>query len=118
MSEKTGPNPNADALRGIFESAGAISESPYTPAAVKPQQVPSVGRVVHYVAHGSPNGEYPAGKHRAAIITEVSPQPEPGSAASLCVLNPSGLYFARWCPYDASGALAGSWHWPEHVPAR
>lgn len=70
---------------------------------------PSVGRTVHYVAYGTPNGEFPAGECRAAIITEVS-----RAGTGLCVLNPTGQYFNRGVPYN-EGKNPGSWHWPERV---
>ena len=84
-------------------------------------QTPSVGRVVHYVAYGTPGGEFPAGAHRAAIITQVDnigleqrfiDAPE----VSLCVLNPTGLYFHQSTPFDPTGQTPGTWHWPEYVP--
>jgi hypothetical protein len=34
--------------------------------------------------------------------------------ASLCVMNPTGLFFNRHVPYDA-GKRPGTWHWPERV---
>jgi hypothetical protein len=79
------------------------------------EQVPSVGRVVHYVAYGTPGGEYPAGAHRAAIVTDVHNPDAPESVLSLCVLNPTGLLFAVGVYYSADGA-PGTWHWPEFVP--
>lgn len=90
--------------------------------------VPSVGRIVHYVSHGTPvrpdgTQAFPA-KCRAAIVTEVSDNPD--GPIGLCVLNPTGQFFHSiangGCPYDewdSSKALAGaepqggSWHWPE-----
>jgi hypothetical protein len=84
----------------------------------KPQQVPSVGRVVHYVSHGSPDGAHPAGEHRAAIITQTSPDPAPGTAVVLTVFNPNGLYIGTWVPYDETGTKPGTWHWPEFVPSK
>jgi hypothetical protein len=96
------------------------------------QQKPSVGRIVHYVAYGTPGGEFPAGVCRAAIITEVyygadgtkPPQgvtvqlraDTPGVCWSigLCVLNPTGQFFNRGIPYD-EGKKPGSWHWPERI---
>lgn len=91
---------------------------------------PSVGRTVHYVAYGTPGGEFPAGVCRAAIITEVgwtAPIPSgtyaPGVPVplgdkdyhvGLCVLNPTGQFFNRGVPYD-EGKAPGSWHWPERV---
>ena len=47
-------------------------------------QVPSVGRVVHYVAYGTSGGEFPAGAHRAAIITDAG-MATPGCAVAICV---------------------------------
>lgn len=85
---------------------------------------PSVGRIVHYVAYGTPGGEFPAGVCRAAVITEVGPREYPGEdpsadnepyqTADLCVLNPTGLFFNRRVPYDET-KKPGTWHWPERV---
>lgn len=87
-------------------------------------QIPSVCRMVHYVAYGTPGGEFPAGAHRAAIITEVD-QPDPKTfegpvttidqRVGLCVLNPTGLFFNRHIPYDGETHAPGTWHWPEAV---
>jgi len=103
---------------------------------------PSVGRIVHYVSYGTPGGEY--GKEcRAAIITEVpallSEQPNDGTTAGLCVLNPTGQFFNRAVPYDGGTCKTlphqdatrtalgdpvlcggqcyegGTWHWPERT---
>lgn len=82
------------------------------------QQVPSVGRIVHYVAFGSPGGKFPVGACRAAIVTQIT---DPGSAhgamLDLAVFNPAGMYFVL-CPEDQDGKEPGSWHWPEYVPAK
>lgn len=90
------------------------------------KQRPSVGRVVHYVAFGTPGGEYPAGACRAALITEVN-TPVPGTviqlspdgvqmSVGLCILNPTGMFYNRSVPYDGSAKPApGTWHWPEQV---
>jgi hypothetical protein len=88
---------------------------------------PSVGRIVHYVSFGTPGGEY-ASECRAAVITGV--QDDPQASASLCVLNPAGIFFGQAVPYDegpdeGTGTSlcggkpfrGGSWHWPERVPA-
>lgn len=83
-------------------------------------QLPSVGRTVHYVAYGTPGGEFPAGVCRAAIITEVGnplgglADQNPHQRVGLCVLNPTGLFFNRGIPYDEAKS-PGSWHWPERV---
>jgi hypothetical protein len=76
-------------------------------------KVPSVGRVVHYVAYGTPGGEYRAGAHRAAIITDA---PISSRVVGLCILNPTGLFFNVATPYDETGETPGTWHWPEYVP--
>lgn len=87
---------------------------------------PSVGRIVHYVAYGTPGGEFPAGVCRATVITEVASlkmgaetniviDPEGNvTTVSICVLNPSGLFFNRGIQYDEKKA-PGTWHWPERV---
>lgn len=81
------------------------------------EQVPSVGRVVHYVAYGTPGGEFPAGAHRAAIITDAG-MATPGCAIAICVLNPTGLFFNQGIAYDPTGQTPGTWHWPEYVAAK
>lgn len=84
---------------------------------------PTVGRVVHYQSYGSPGGEF-ASVPRAAIITEaeaiageaalkdpVAYMDERNYRVSVCVINPSGLFFNQAVPYDADGK-PGSWRWP------
>ena len=91
---------------------------------------PSVGRVVHYVSYGTPGGEYTS-QCRAAIITAVYPETPAGvgdtMAASLCVMNPTGLFLNEAVRYhegdpdhvDATPGKptyrGGTWHWPERV---
>ncbi len=75
------------------------------------QQRPSVGRVVHYKAYGTPGGEYPS-VCRAAVVTEVAEPDNPESPLGLAVLNPTGMFFNQRVPY---GEAAGHWHWPERV---
>lgn len=78
----------------------------------------TVGRMVHYVAYGTPGGEFPAGAHRPAVITQLDnvgigpfvDTPE----VSLCVINPTGVFFKDRIPYDASAQpKPGTWHWIE-----
>lgn len=75
---------------------------------------PSVGRVVHYVSHGTPvreDGEQAfTSECRAAVVTAVR---EDGDTADLAVLNPSGLFFDRSVEHDEVGHEGGTWHWPE-----
>ncbi len=78
---------------------------------------PTVSRIVHYVSFGTPGGEY--GKEcRAAMVTAVrgagvDPATGPPTyAVSLCVFNPTGLFFNENVPHDHRHA-GGTWHWPE-----
>lgn len=83
-----------------------------------------VGRIVHYVAYGTPGGEFPK-ICRMAAVTEVHPSTVeeekdfPGLRASLCVLNPSGLFFNQRLPESpvkletpAGALVGGTWHDP------
>lgn len=78
---------------------------------------PSVGRIVHYQAYGTPGGEFPS-VPRAAVISEVGPTPgedRPENAGAmlvgLVVLNPTGLFFNRNVHYSAE-PKPGCWSWP------
>lgn len=83
---------------------------------------PTVGRIVHYTAYGTPGGEFPAGVCRAAVVTEAhSTEPEGSEfVVGLCVLNPTGQYFNRGTKQDKAaqsgpgceGGTPGTWHWP------
>lgn len=72
-------------------------------------QKPSVGRVVHYISYGTPNGEFKP-EHRAAIITAVHDDND--MTVDLCVLNPTGIYFNQGVNF---GDREGQWHWCERV---
>ncbi|WNM68943.1 hypothetical protein SEA_TRIBLETROUBLE_2 [Mycobacterium Phage TribleTrouble] len=67
---------------------------------------PTVGRIVHYHSFGTPGGEY-LPEPRAAIITHVLSV----NAVSLCVLNPTGLFFNEAVPFAAE-PTPGCWNWP------
>lgn len=85
------------------------------------EQMPSVGRVVHYVSHGSPG--LPDGTQRygpacrAAVITVAyeGDWPETGPVVGLAVLNPEGMFFKPVVSWDETEHASGTWHWPERV---
>lgn len=86
-------------------------------------QRPSVGRMVHYVSHGTPVREdgtqaYPS-VCRAAIVTELTYSDptltNPTYEVGLCVLNPEGLFFKDNVMADFTEHQGGTWHWPERV---
>jgi hypothetical protein len=72
------------------------------------EQKPSVGRIVHYQAYGTPGGEHPS-VPRAAVITDVHENDD----VTVCVLNPSGIFFNR-VKYSAD-RQPGCWSWPPRV---
>ena len=74
------------------------------------EKKPSIGRVVHYQAYGTPGGEFKS-VPRAAIITDVH-DVDTGDV-SVCVLHPSGIFFNR-VSYSED-AQPGTWSWPPLV---
>lgn len=78
-------------------------------------QLPSVGRIVHYVSYGSPVREDGTQEHVseccAAIITHVE-NLEHGFV-NLAIFASAGLHF-KPIRHDEEKA-AGTWHWPERV---
>lgn len=90
------------------------------------QQVPSVGRIVHFVL---PADSLYAGEHRPAVIVKVwDKDPKPDSMVQLQVFTDglndgvaykSGLFWATSVHYaDPSENKLHSWHWPEFVPSK
>lgn len=75
-------------------------------------QIPTVGRQVHYVSHGSPNGQY-VKTCRAATVTEVDAEHQ--DVVGLAVLNPTGAFFNRTVCQDEANRAGGTWHWPDRV---
>lgn len=91
---------------------------------------PSVGRIVHYVSHGSPvqsdGSQVYISQCRAAIIAEVYPaagggllsggevQEVEAQQCALAVLNPTGMSFHD-AAQDEDERAGGTWHWPERV---
>jgi hypothetical protein len=81
---------------------------------------PSVGRIVHYLSHGSPVREDGTQAYlpqcRAATITETE---EDSDLLGLAVLNPSGMFFHSLneggCAHDEMKNYGGTWHWPERA---
>lgn len=84
--------------------------SPASTKGTQMQQRPSVGRIVHYQAYGSPKGEHKS-LPRAAVVTEVDAD---GQTVGLCVLNPTGQYFNQHTRY-AEQPTPGCWNWPPKV---
>jgi hypothetical protein len=77
--------------------------------------IPTVGRIVHYVARGSADGRFPK-VCRAALVTEVAADE---STVGLCAINPTGLFFHPLsdggCAYESDAENGGTWHWPERA---
>lgn len=92
-------------------------------------QLPSVGRIVHYVSYGTPvradGSQAYASRCRAAIITDVRGKAVDPSVpllpetdlwvVSLCVLNPTGMFFHESSIQMEDAHDGGTWHWPERV---
>lgn len=101
-----------DAGTGEYVTASAAEADPdgtvaeTRKATRKAKHDTTIGKVVHYVSYGTPNGEYTS-QCRAAIITEVNEE-EPFTV-SLCVLNPTGQFFNENVKYSSS-LDGGTWH--------
>jgi hypothetical protein len=94
-----------------------IEHIPEHTAPPSPDQRPSVGRIAHYVSHGSPvlpDGSQRYGKEcRAALITEIDGA-DPYRVC-LFVANPTGAFFKQGVLADFTERQGGTWHWPERV---
>lgn len=81
-------------------------------------QKPSIGRTVHYISYGTPGGEYKP-ECRAAIVTEVSKDPNDAERVGLAIQNPTGVFFNSLkqggIPHEESDHEGGTWHWPERT---
>jgi hypothetical protein len=73
------------------------------------EQKPSIGRIVLYQRHGSPNGQHKS-EPSPAVITAVH-EGLAVSVVDLFVINPNGLYFNLGTVYDPDGG-PGTWRWP------
>lgn len=88
------------------------------------EQIPSIGRVVHFVLDTGPN----RGQHRPAQIVRAWGE-RPDSVVNIQVLTDSNPADPTQndclpCPMwrtsvrkDDSGEVPGTWHWPEFVGA-
>lgn len=84
-------------------------------------QVPSIGRIVHYVL-GPPNTP----EHRPAIIVHVWGPSDPHSSVQLQVFTDGNgdrhndrlpnVVWVTSVTHDQKDKKAGTWHWPEPVP--
>lgn len=75
-------------------------------------QVPSPGRIVHYVAHLGPNSIscFPA------IVRRVRGPANNGAyIVDLVVFAPDGTSVESLVAYDDKDKLPLTWHWPERV---
>jgi hypothetical protein len=120
---------------GVAASSGPLGDALYGAVRVDlTDRPPALHDQVHYVAYGTPGGEYPRAC-RAAIVTGVgawlddqeqepsNPYPNDGAqrirqqtyhadAASLTVHNPTGM-FLNVCAHDqAADPHGGTWHYP------
>lgn len=74
--------------------------------------IPTVGRIVHYVSYGSVGGKYTQ-ECRAAIVTGVLAT---GQRLQIAVFNPTGMFFNEAEYQNAEVRAGGTWHWPERAP--
>lgn len=88
---------------------------------------PRLNDQAHYVAFGTPGGEYPS-TCRAAVIVGVPLAPEtlaeaqaalPDLKVALFVMNPTGTFHHTECRHDESVAdggarVPGTWHYPDN----
>ena len=77
---------------------------------------PSVGRIVHTSAHGSPvleNGVqvYKPGECRPAIVTAVNPD----GTIAVVSFTVQGHFHNNNVVNDEEAKKGGTWHWPEFV---
>lgn len=94
------------------------TESPPRPT----HPTPSVGRIVHYVSHGTPSrgdsSQEFKSECRAAVIAGI-PNPDDLSVLQLCVLTPTDVRFHEAThdegDFNDAGRWNGTWHWPERV---
>ena len=74
------------------------------------EQKPSCGRIIHYVAYGTPGGEYKPGQCRPAIVTEVNDD----GTVKVTIFQTEGTFTKQALCQDEQ-KKPGTWHWPERV---
>jgi len=92
----------------------------------RPPQIPSCGRVVHYVlplrADLRPSS---VGEHRPALVLQAWGE-TPDAACCLSVFLrgqndkedfKGEVLYVGSVPHDSEAKKPGTWHWPEYVPA-
>lgn len=84
-----------------------ISRPPRPPK--QKMEQPTIGRIVHYHRHGSPDGTHKA-EPSPAVITAVW---DDVGTCQLFVMNPNGLYF-NTTKYSEE-PKPGHWSWPPRV---
>ncbi|MBA0053414.1 hypothetical protein E0L36_21815 [Streptomyces sp. AJS327] len=95
-------------------------------------QIPSVGRIVHFVSAIKDPDDSTAAPlpvaNLAALITAVNPVPEGATRTarkaaeknqkvSLTVFAETKVTFRQNVEYDEAGTVPGTWHWPAPMPA-
>lgn len=125
--EDTGKTPVVAGDTSTTQSATPPAQPPTKSAPVASGQIPSPGRIVHYVL---PDGNYP-GEHRPAIIVKVwndkDGNPQPDSLVNLQVFTDSvndfitahpggsGIMWRTSVHNDEDEKALGTFHWPERV---
>jgi hypothetical protein len=71
-------------------------------------KLPYVGAMVHYVAFGTPGGEYKPGSCRPAVITEINDQ-ESGNVKAT-IFQTEGQFTKQALPLQYVPYKPGTWH--------
>jgi hypothetical protein len=76
---------------------------------------PSVGCIVHYQSHGSPDGTYKSECRPAIVVTApTAGRGRPTKKLDLFVMTPTGTHHNA-CLQDEDTKAGGTWHWCERV---
>ena len=81
------------------------------------QQIPSVGRIVHYAdtAQEYGDGSLRPGPCRAAIVTNVIEPGKTDAYVDLAIFDPNGWRVDGAVKNDETRSTGETWHWPERV---